>query len=222
MAYPITYTFQPAANGYICAAQQRVGAGALTINGTGLDVNSAAINNPRVWLTGSGFERTVSLTSSGTTSGVNFTITGTNIRGAAVTETIAGPVVNTVYTTNYFYQINSITTSATLGTNVSIGIGTTGRSQWCKVDYNLTPVSIGLGLTPSGTDLTYTVVQTTYNVETAEPPAAAILNNADSALVNATTATQGNYVVPFGAFRANVTASSGGSLVFNIYQAGVV
>ncbi len=222
MVYPTTYTFQPAANGYICAAQQVTGAAAMILNGTGVDVNSAAINSPRMTLTGSGFERKVSLTSSGTTSGVNFTIVGTNIRGAAVTETIAGPVVNTVYTTANFYTVTSVTTSATLGTNVSIGIGTTGQSQWYKVDYNKTPVNIGMGQTVSGTDLTYTIVQTTYNVETAEPPAAAIINNADTNLVNATTSTQGNYIVPFNACRAKVTASSNGSFVWNIYEAGIV
>ncbi len=220
--YPTTYTFQPAATGYICAAQTTSGAAALTLNGTGVDVNSAAINSPRMTLKGSGFQRPVSLTSTGTTSSVNFVIVGHDIRGAAVTETIAGPVVNTVQTTANFYDVTSVTTSATLGTSVSVGIGTTGQSQWYKVDYNLTPVNIGVGVTVSGTDLTWSLVQTTYNVETGEPPANSIINNSDGSMVSQTVSRQGNYVIPFGAARISIASSTNGSLTTQIYQAGIV
>lgn len=222
MAYPVTYTFASANTTYVCALQQRVGAGALTLNGSGVDATSTyLLNNPRVWLRGSGFERTISLTSGGNLSGVSFTITGKDIRGNAVTETRAGPNANTVYTTAYFYEVNTVSVSATIASDVSVGIGTTGRSQWFKVDYQLTPVSIGLGVTVSGTDLTWTIVQTTYNVEDGEPAANSIINNADSNLVSQTTSRQGNYVIPFGATRCNVSASTSGNLVFNIYQAGI-
>ncbi len=222
MAYPQTYTFASASAAYVCALQQRVGAGALLLNGTGVDATSTyLLNSPRMTLRGSGCERTISLTSSGDIHLVNFTITGKDIRGNAVTETRSGPTSNTVYTTAYFYEVTSVSVSATVGSDVSVGIGTTGRSQWYKVDYNLTPVSIGLGVTVSGTDLTWTIVQTTQNVEIAEPAANSIINNADSTLVNQTTSRQGNYVIPFNACRCNISASTDGNLVFNIYQAGI-
>lgn len=222
MVYPTTYTFASADTDYICASQVRTGAGALTLNGTGVDkMSTYLLNNPRMTLTGSGFERTVSLTSSGNISALNFTITGKNIRGEAVTETRSGPNSNTVYTTALFYEVNTVSVSATVGTAVEVGIGTTGNSQWYKVDYNITPVSIGLGITVSGTDLTWTVTQTTYNVEDGEPPAHAIINNADTNLVNQTTSRQGNYVIPFNACRCQVSASTDGNLTFDIYQAGV-
>lgn len=222
MAYPVTYTFASVDTSYICAAQQRVGSGVLVLNGTGVDKTSTyLLNNPRMTLTGSGFERTVSLTSTGNLSSINFTITGKDIRGAALTETRVGPNNNTVYTTAYFYEVDTVSVDATVGTNVSLGIGTTGRSQWYIVDYLLTPVNIGLGVTVSGTDLTWGIVQTTYNVQTAEPAANSIINNADTNLVNQTTSRQGNYVIPFGACRCQITASTSGNLVFNIYQAGI-
>ncbi len=222
MSYPVTYTFAAANTTYICAAQTHSGAGALILNGSGIDATSTyLLNNPRMTLTGSGFQRTVSLTSTGDLSGINFTIVGKDIRGNAVTETRVGPNNNTVYTTAYFYEVNSVTVSATVSTAVSVGIGTTGNSQWYKVDYNISPTNIGLGVTVSGTDLTWTVVQTTYNVETADPAANSIINNADTNLVNQTTSRQGNYGLPFGATRCNVSASTSGSLVFNIYQAGI-
>lgn len=222
MAYPQTYTFASASVAYVCALQVRTGSGALTLNGSGVDATSTyLLNSPRMTLTGSGFERTISLTSTGNLNSVNFTITGKDIRGNTVTETLAGPNNNTVYTSAYFYTVTSVTVDATVGTAVSVGIGTTGRSQWYKVDYNIAPIGIGLGVTVSGTDLTWTIVQTTYNVETAEPAANSIINNADTNLVSQTTSRQGNYVIPFGACRCQISASTSGNLVFNIYQTGV-
>lgn len=222
MVYPVTYTFAVPSTAYICATQGRTGSGALILNGTGVDATSTyLLNNPRMTLTGTGFERTISLTSSDNLGAVNVTITGTDIRGAAKTETRVGPNANTVYTTAYFYTVTGITTDATV-TNLSAGIGTTGRSQWYQPDYNMTPVNIGFGVTVSGTDLTYTVVQTAQNVQTAEPSANSIINNSDTNLVSQTTSRQGNYVLPFAATRCNIASSNGGSLTMNIYQAGLV
>lgn len=221
MALPITYTFIAADAAYVCALQTLGAAGSMIINGTGWD----GYDNPRrirLTKTSPGYERTISLTSAGNISGVNFTITGTDIRGAAKTEVIAGPNANTVFTTGFFYSITSVAANGAVATNTSIGIGTTGRSQWTKVDCQLTPVSIGLGMTVSNTDLTWTLVQTTQNVETAEPAANSIINSSDANLVAQTTSRQGNYVIPFGAFRMNVTASTVGTVVFNVYQAGIV
>lgn len=222
MANPVTYTFSGADTDYVCVAQTRSSAGSLTLNGAGADAMSALKNNPRVWLTGSGFERTVSITSAGTVSGLTFTVTGKNIRGESVTAAITGPAATTVESTYYFYLISDVSVNGTLSTSTSVGIGTTGRSQWYKVDYQLTPVTIGLGITTSGTDATWTVVQTTYNVEDGEPPANAIINHPDSTLVAQTVSRQGNYSVPFGATRCQISASTGGSVVFDLYQAGIV
>lgn len=222
MAYPRTYTFASASTAYVCALQTTAGSGSLTLNGTGVDATSTyLLNNPRMTLTGSGFERTISITSTGNISGVNFTITGKDIRGAAKTETRVGPNNNTVYTTAYFYEVDTITVDGAVATNTSVGIGTTGRSQWYIMDYNIAPTGIGIGITVSGTDLTWTLAQTTYNVQTAEPAANSIINNADTTLVSQTTSRQGNYLFPFGACRCNISASNSGSLVFNIYQAGI-
>lgn len=221
MSVPTRYSFIAADTDYVCALQTLGAAGSMVINGAGWDGH----DNPRrirLAVGSLGFERTISLTSAGNISGVNFTITGTNIRGETISETHAGPNANTVFTTAFFYSITSITTDAAVGTNTSIGIGTTGRSQWYRINYQLTPVAIGLGITVSNTDLTWTIVQTTYNVELAEPAANSIINNADTNLVSQTTSRQGNYVVPFGACRCNITASTAGSLVFDIYQAGIV
>ena len=219
MALPVTYTFASASTTYICALQTTSGATALLINGTGVDAMSTYLmNSPRMTLTGSGFQRTVSLTSTGNLGGINFTIVGKDIRGNALSETIAGPSNNTVYTTGFFYEVNSITPNATVGTAVSAGIGTTGNSQWYRMDYLVAPTNVGLGVTVSGTDLTWTVVQTTAAILTAEPPANSIINSADTNLVSQTTSRQGNYTFPFRAFRCNISASTAGNLTLNAFQ----
>lgn len=222
MAYPVTYTWAAASVAYVSALQTAAGSGALLINGSGADALSAGATSSRVWLRGSGFERTISITSTGNLSGVNFTIVGEDIRGNAVTETRVGPNNNTVYTTAYFYKVTSVSVDAAVGTAVSLGIGTTGQSQWYKVNYQLTPVNIGLGVTVTAGTINWTVRQTTYNVETAEPPSTAIIDHSDTNMVSQTVSRQGNYVIPFGATRLVVNSSTNGALVFNIYQAGIV
>lgn len=217
---PTTYTFAAADTAYVCALQTIAQAGNLLINGTGSDQNWPGTI---MRLTGSGFARPISLTSTGNLSSVNFTITGTDIRGAAISETIAGPNNNTVHTAALFYSVNQVAASAAVGTNVSLGIYSTGTSQWFCVDYLVTPVSIGLGIVVVSGTINWTVQQTTYNVQAAEPPAAAILPHPDTSLVTQVVTRQGEYDTPFGAFQLVVNSSSaGGNLVFNIYQAGIV
>lgn len=220
MPRPVTYTFIAASTTYIAAAQTLAGSGNLVINGSGVDNSSSYW--PRVWMRGLGFSRPVTLTSTGNLSGINFTVTGTDIRGAILVEVIAGPNNNTVSTTGLFYSITQISANAAVATAVSAGIGTTGTSQWFRVDYLLNPTNIGLGITVVSGTINWTVQQTTYDVEPAEPPAAAIINNSDTNLVTQTVSRQGNYVVDFNASHLVVNSSSGGgNLVWNIYQGGI-
>lgn len=220
MARPTRYTWIAPDDDYICLLQTRTGAGILVINGAGWDQNSP--NSQRVWLRGTGTERTVSITSTGDLHLVNFTIVGFDIRGNAVTETLSGPNNNTVFTTAYFNEITSVSTSATIATAAMVGIGTTGRTQWFCVDYQLTPVNIGLGVSVTAGTINWTVEQTTWNVQDAEPPSTGIIDNSDPNMVSQTVSRQGNYVLPFGATRLKVNSSTDGALYFDIYQAGIV
>ena len=69
-----------------------------------------------------GYGYKVSIKSSTDESGKNFTIVGTTVGGATVTETIAGPNNTTVYTTNYFAKVTSVSTSAS-GGSIEVGYG---------------------------------------------------------------------------------------------------
>lgn len=219
MALPVRYTFAASSTTYVATAQTLGAAGNLTIDGTGAGVQVSPTR--RMTLTGSGFARPITLTSTGNISAVTFTITGTDIRGAALVEAISGPNNNTVSTTGLFYTVTNIAASAAVGTATSVGIGTTGKSQWRTVDYQLTPVNIGLGIAVTST-INWTVQQTTANVQTSEPVAAEIVAHPDTTLVSQTVSRQGNYAFPFGAFQLVVNSSTGGSLTFDAYQAGIM
>ena len=96
----------------IAAGQTLGGAGDLNLTGT-------AVND------GSNMASTVTLTSSGNISGVNFTITGTDSTGATVSEVKAGPNAGTVTTTQAFLTVTSIAANGAVGTNTSAGFTAT-------------------------------------------------------------------------------------------------
>lgn len=93
----------------IAEAQQLVGAGNLTLDGT----------------SGGGpfdYERMVTLYSTGNLSGVTFTVTGTTRNGATISEDITGPNNGTVVSTKYYYTVTSIAADGAVGTDMTAGI----------------------------------------------------------------------------------------------------
>lgn len=114
-----TTSFTGADGNGIAEAQQRTGAGDLTL------VSSTVTLTP---------PRFVTLTSLGNLSGVTFTITGTAPNGSSQTEQIAGPNANTVTTTLTFATITAISTSGTIGTDVEAGYTQSGYSAWWPLD----------------------------------------------------------------------------------------
>lgn len=216
---PVTYNFIAADAAYICASQTTGAAGALTINGTGAELNPT----PRVRLSvGSpGFQRVVTITSAGNISSVNFTITGKDVLGNAVTETRAGPNATTVSTTAEFYEITSVTADAAVSSAATLGIGATGTSQWFVVDYQLTPINIGVQCAVTGT-INYTVQQTRSDISSGNPPSAQIFSATTAGLVGATTSQQGSIYETITASRVLINSSSGGALHVRYLQAGIV
>lgn len=90
--------------------------------------------------------RTVGLTSANNLAGVNFTVTGlgsavdasgnpTQPLNTPISEVIAGPNANTVYTTHIFTSITNIATSAAAAA-VSAGFGDSGIIGYIFPDYN--------------------------------------------------------------------------------------
>jgi hypothetical protein len=127
-----------AANVNSIATAQTVNAGALAnLNGTNVVAASATAvaaaqtlggAGPMVLTTLSGFvmpnTALVSLTSTGNISATTFTITGITKTGALMSETLAGPNNNTVFSTNAYSIILGIFANAAVGTNTSAGFST--------------------------------------------------------------------------------------------------
>jgi hypothetical protein len=79
----------------------------------------------------------VSITTVGDSSGRTFTIVGHAMgteTGTVTTEVVTGPNATTVYSTNYFDTITSITPSGATTGNLSIGVlGTSAAIKRCRI-----------------------------------------------------------------------------------------
>lgn len=154
MAIPAVFTWPVRDTQAISLTQTLGAAGNLLINGH-------LAFYPYVALDGIG--RTVSLTSAGDNSGVNFTITGTRY-SRPVVETIAGPNANTVETTAIFDTITSISVDGAV-TAVSAGTGTTGETNWYNFNYHMGTPNMSIQTTVTGT-IDYSFQVTLDDVQT--------------------------------------------------------
>lgn len=215
MPRPKSYSWPaPDADG-ICLAQTTAGAGALIINGALLDLPATMQASTRVVLPG--VQRTVSITSAADLSGVDFTITGTDLRGATVTETLAGPDTSptVVYTTAEFHTITNVTVDDAVGTNVTVGTGTTGQTNWMVLDDFISPFNVGLGVTVTGT-IDYSLRYTFDDVQTDASPSVFLHPDFDTV----TASGSGNIAFPCTAIQLIVNSSTDGTAAFTVAQAG--
>ncbi len=70
-----------------------------------------------------GYGYKVSITGVSNESGKTFTIVGRTVAGNIVTETVTGPNATTVYSTNYFSQVTSVSVSAATAGAITVGYG---------------------------------------------------------------------------------------------------
>ena len=97
-------------NGIITATTPAA-AGAITLNGALVSSSIAYMPSQRRML----------IYSDADDSGVTFTIVGTDVHGAAVTETITGPNTTTVYSTYLYKTVTSVSISAVGTGNIEVG-----------------------------------------------------------------------------------------------------
>lgn len=98
----------------ICAAQQRTGAGTLTINGAGASGGAVALD----------VRRNVTVYSGGNLAARVFTIKGT-WNGVPITRTVTGVNAGTVATTATFDTVTEVSVDATIASDVEVGWGDT-------------------------------------------------------------------------------------------------
>jgi hypothetical protein len=179
--------------------------------------------------------RTITLTSTDNLSAVNFTITGTNQFGTVITEVLGGPNNNTVTSVNQYHTITNIASSGAY-TNFSIGSGSTGHFQWIKVNtFNIDP-NITISAEITGT-INYTVNQTIDYLEYSKNISSNIgegstlsyfINTTPvsfpvtAALTAATTSQIFTLTTPTTGLQGIINSSTGGALILNILQQGII
>lgn len=216
MARPIQITFPAADADGICLAQTTAGATPLVIDGALKDL-AATMQQVTRAVMGAGIQRTVSLTSTGNLSGINFTIVGTDVNGAAVSEVLAGPSNNTVYTTALYNTVTSITPDAAVGTAVSAGSGSTGNTRWLMTNVNIAPANLSVSVDITAT-ANVTVQDTPDDVQSDTSPTT--FNHPTLAALTASA--QSNYAYPARYVRCVMNSSSGnGAFTLSVIQAGI-
>lgn len=127
----------------IATAQALAAAGPLTLNGSLVAAGVAVFDVPR----------RVAISTVGDSSGINFTVTGTNRQGRSITQTIKGPGTGlTVATTYDFKTVTSIVSSAAATGNVTAGTNATAASAPYVIDRIANPSIISAYLVSGAGD----------------------------------------------------------------------
>ena len=125
----------------ICASQTTSAAANLTLNGAlTATINGNSVYAPSVSGTAAtadgAWARKIGITSDGNDSGITFTITGTDVDGKALSETVTGPNSTTVYSTMStaanFKTVTKIATSAATTGNITIGTAAVAADVYCR------------------------------------------------------------------------------------------
>ena len=156
--------------------------------------------------------------------GITFTITGLGPSNQVQSEVIAGPNTSTATSVLYYKSVTSITSSDGVAGG-AVSAGTTGNTstRWVSMD-GWTTGSISVQCIVNGT-ATYTVQSTLDNPNDPFSPVADVncnwLNSNDSAVVNAVSSQQSNFL--FTPVYVRVLQSSGtGTVKTTLLQTGVV
>jgi hypothetical protein len=154
----------------ICASQTTSAAanmvlnGALTSTENGNKVYAPSRSSTAATADGA-WARKIGITSDGNDSGITFTITGTDVNGKALSETITGPNSTVVYSTNStaanFKTVTKIATSAATTGNITIGTAAVAADVYCRA----------LGVVPYQSTITGIKVWVgeVFNAGTADP-----------------------------------------------------
>ena len=98
----------------VCQSQTPAAGGVqnLTINGALASGGVATFSAARL----------ITITSAGADSGRTFTVTGTDVNGAAQTDTITGPATTTVTGTKYFRTVTQVSVDANTAGAITVGM----------------------------------------------------------------------------------------------------
>jgi hypothetical protein len=163
------------------------------------------------------------ITATGNESAKTFVITGTNLTGNVVSESLTGPNATTAFSVIDYKTVTSITISATAAAALTVGTNTVASSAWVRLD-EYAPPSTSIQCVVSGT-ANYTVQQTLDDPNNPTSPvgyaSVAWFNSPDNNLINSTSNIQSNYA--FMPTYARLLLNSGsGSVTGTFIQNGSV
>jgi hypothetical protein len=133
----LTKQLTAAAANNIALAQTTAGAADLVINGSLASGGVATLDT----------QRRVAIASTGNFAAVTFTVYGTDQQGNTISDAILGPNNGTVSTTKDFATVTRVSTSAIVGTNVTVGTSAVGATPGVILDQYISPFNIGLAIT---------------------------------------------------------------------------
>lgn len=158
--------------------------------------------------------RQVTITPTGNESTNTFTVTGTDINGNSITESVAGLNATASTTNSYFYTVTSIRIANNAANAIVAGMTNTAASDWIRFD-DFAPSNISIQCNVSGS-ATYTVQSTLSDPNdpfTPTPRGSMIwVNSSDTAVVGATTTQQSNFLFAPKFARVVLTTTSTGSV----------
>jgi hypothetical protein len=158
MARQLSYIFPIANNLDVCALQNTGEAANLVLNG---NLSNQVIN--QVSFIDYGYSRSISLTSTNNLTAINFTINGIQ-NGRLISEVLAGPNANTVYSLQIYDKIYSIATNGAVN-QVRAGTGFLGFFPLININIEkgLTNFALSTAKLTPGT-YTTTIYNTLQNI----------------------------------------------------------
>ena len=158
--------------------------------------------------------RQVTITPTGNESTNTFTVTGTDINGNSITESVAGLNATASTTNSYFYTVTSIRIANNAANAIVAGMTNTAASDWIRFD-DFAPSNISIQCNVSGS-ATYTVQSTLSDPNDPYTPtprgSMTWVNSSDTAVVGATTTQQSNFLFAPKFARVVLTTTSTGSV----------
>jgi len=166
--------------------------------------------------------RRVIVTSAGNDSAITFAISGTDVTGNPISETLTGANATAAQSALDYATITSIKPSAAVASTVTIG--TNGvASRWVRLDDYASAAQVAIQATVSGT-ANYTIQQTlddpAWLFSGITPATMTWVNHPDSGVVAASATAQANYAYP-PLFARVVLNSGSGSVTATFRQTGL-
>lgn len=158
--------------------------------------------------------RQVTITPTGDESANTYTVTGTNVMGMPISESVAGKNATASTTNSYFLTVTSVTIAVAAANALTVGMTNTATSPWVRFD-DFAPSNISIQCTVSGS-ATYTVQSTLQDPYDPISPVLASamtwVDSSDTNVVAAIATKQSNFLFAPKYARVVLTTTSTGSV----------